>query len=142
VGFSSIFWNTAWTSGQAPHTLGILCNPEHPALASFPGEYHSNWQWWDAMHHGQAIILNNFENKIEPIVRIIDDWFENRSLGLIFEAKVGEGKIIVSGADILSDQEIRLEAKQLHYSLLNYMSSSQFQPAEKISINELERMVK
>jgi len=94
------------------------------------------------MHHGQAIILNNFENKIEPLVRIIDDWFENRSLGLIIEAQVGEGKIIVSGADLLTGFEDRLEAKQLLNSLLNYMSSSQFQPAEKISINELERMVK
>ncbi|RLD69626.1 MAG: hypothetical protein DRI98_10070 [Bacteroidetes bacterium] len=94
------------------------------------------------MHHGQAIILNNFENKIEPLVRIIDDWFENRSLGLIFEAQVGEGKIIVSGADLLTGFEDRLEAKQLLNSLLNYMSSSQFQPAENISINELERMVK
>jgi len=141
LGFSSIFWNTAWTRGQAPHTLGILCNPEHPALASFPTEYHSNWQWWDAMYHGQAIILNGFENKIEPIVRVIDDWFENRSLGLIFEAQVGEGKIIVSGADLLSDLENRLEAKQLLYSLRSYMSSAQFEPTSEISINELENLI-
>ncbi len=142
VGFSSIFWNTAWTNGQAPHTLGILCDPEHPALAGFPSEYHSNWQWWDAMHHGQAIILNGFENKIEPLVRIIDDWFENRSLGLIFEAQVGDGQIIVSGADILSDIENRLEAKQLLFSLLNYMSSSQFQPKSEISIDELHSLTR
>ncbi|MCB0753765.1 MAG: beta-galactosidase, partial [Ignavibacteriae bacterium] len=31
VGFSSIFWNTAWTKGQKPHTLGILCDPKHEA---------------------------------------------------------------------------------------------------------------
>jgi hypothetical protein len=142
VGFSSIFWNTAWTGGQAPHTLGILCNPEHPALAGFPTEYHSNWQWWDAMHHGQAIILNKFENKIDPIVRIIDDWFENRSLGLIFEAKVGEGKIVVSGADLLSDLNNRLEAKQLLYSLLHYMTSPGFQPSSEISMDELESLTK
>lgn len=142
VGFSSIFWNTAWTNGQAPHTLGILCNPEHAALAAFPTEYHSNWQWWDAMHHGQAIILNGFENKIEPIVRVIDDWFENRSLGLIFEARVGDGKIIVSGVDILSDLENRLEAKQLLYSLENYMASHQFEPASKISLDELTKLTK
>ena len=36
IGFSSIFWNTAWTAKQAPHTLGILCNPAHPALSEFP----------------------------------------------------------------------------------------------------------
>ena len=92
------------------------------------------------MHHGQAIILNGFENSLEPIVRIIDDWFENRSLGLIFEAQVGEGKIIVSGADLLTDLENRLEAKQLLYSLKNYMTSSQFQPRAEISMDELERL--
>lgn len=140
VGFSSIFWNTAWTRGQAPHTLGILCNPDHPALTAFPTEYHSNWQWWDAMHHGQAINLNKFENKITPIVRVIDDWFENRSLGLVFEAKIGDGKIIISGTDLLSDLETRLEAKQLLVSLKNYMSSSAFLPEMEISIDELKTM--
>jgi hypothetical protein len=44
VGYSSKFWNTAWTGRQAPHTLGILCNPKHPALKEFPTEYYSNWQ--------------------------------------------------------------------------------------------------
>src|SRR5699024_4950229 len=47
IGFSSIFWNTAWTGGQAPQTLGILCDPNHPALQSFPTSFHSDWQWWD-----------------------------------------------------------------------------------------------
>lgn len=60
IGFSSIFWNTSWTNGQKPHTLGILTNPEHPALAEFPTEYHSNWQWWDAMSHSNAIVLDDF----------------------------------------------------------------------------------
>ncbi|MDP3431578.1 MAG: glycoside hydrolase family 2 TIM barrel-domain containing protein, partial [Bacteroidota bacterium] len=55
IGFSSIFWNTAWTKGQAPHTLGVLVDPNHPALADFPTEYHSNYQWWDAMSHSGAI---------------------------------------------------------------------------------------
>ena len=41
LGFSSIFWNTAWTRRQPPHTLGILCDPKHPALAGFPTESHA-----------------------------------------------------------------------------------------------------
>src|SRR5258708_34810670 len=64
VGFSSIFWNTAWTGGQAPHTLGILCNPKHPALREFPTEYFSNWQWWDAMSHSDVIILDSVSKKL------------------------------------------------------------------------------
>ena len=117
VGFSSIFWNTAWTNGQAPHTLGILCNPHHPALSEFPTEYYSNYQWWDAMSHSNAIRLDSVSDKLQPIVRVIDDWFTARPLGLIFECKVGKGKLVVSGIDLLSDHTKRLEAKQLLYSL-------------------------
>jgi hypothetical protein len=97
VGFSSIFWNTAWTKKQAPHTLGILCNPSHPLFKEFPTEYHSNWQWWDIIYNSQAIILNDQLREINPLIRVIDDWFENRNLGLLFEAKIGKGKIVVSG---------------------------------------------
>jgi hypothetical protein len=36
LGFSPIFWNTAWTHRQPPHTLGILCDPKHPRLPISP----------------------------------------------------------------------------------------------------------
>ncbi|WP_167607663.1 sugar-binding domain-containing protein [Maribellus sediminis] len=140
VGFSSIFWNTAWTNGQQPHTLGILCNPEHPALADFPTEYHSNWQWWDAMSHSNAISLEDFEIKPEPIVRIIDDWVTNRNLALIFEAKVGKGKLVMAGVDLQSDLETRPEARQLLYSLKSYMSGEKFDPQTELPLNEIESL--
>ena len=101
IGFSSIFWNTAWTNGTEPHTLGILCNPDHPALTAFPTEYHSNWQWWDAMSHSNAVILDDFSPELKPIVQVIDDWVSNRKLALLFEVKVGSGKLLVSGVDLL-----------------------------------------
>ncbi|MBW6537746.1 MAG: beta-glucuronidase, partial [Mariniphaga sp.] len=140
VGFSSIFWNTAWTDNQKPHTLGILCNPNHPALAEFPTEYHSNWQWWDAMSHADAIQLDSFSVELKPIVRIIDDWVTNRRLALIFEAKVGEGSILVSGTDLVNNLETRTEARQLKNSLVNYMSSAGFNPKVNLEINELQKI--
>jgi hypothetical protein len=138
VGFSSIFWNTAWTNGQKPHTLGILCDPQNPALSDFPTEYHSNWQWWDAMSHSNAISLEHFENKPEPIVRIIDDWVTNRNLALIFEAKVGNGKLVLTGVDLQSDIDTRPEARQLLYSLKNYMSGEKFDPQNRIYEKEIQ----
>lgn len=116
VGFSSIFWNTSWTKKQKPHTLGILCNPAHPAFNAFPTEYHSNWQWWDAMSNSNAIILDQFNPELRPIVRIIDDWFENRRTALIFEVKVGKGKLLVSGIDLHFNLNKRIEAQNLLYS--------------------------
>ncbi|MFZ5518630.1 MAG: sugar-binding domain-containing protein [Candidatus Zhuqueibacterota bacterium] len=140
IGFSSIFWNTAWTSGQEPHTLGILCTPEHPALAKFPTEYHSNWQWWDAMSHSNAIILDEFTPELQPIVRVIDDWFQNRRLALIFEVKIGAGKLLISGIDLLSEQEHRPEARQLLHSLSHYMSGDQFNPKVNVSLKEVHEL--
>ncbi len=139
IGFSSIFWNTSYTSGQAPNTLGILCNPNHPALASFPTDYHSNWQWWDAMSHSNAIRLDAVSKNIKPIVRVVDDWYTANSLGLIFECKVGKGKLLVSGIDLLSDNQNRPEAIQLLYSLKKYMAGGGFNPDMEI---EIEKIIK
>ena len=133
IGFSSIFWNTSWTNGQKPHTLGILCDPDHPALENFPTEYHSDWQWWDAMSHSNAIILDDFDPSLKPIVRVVDDWFENRRLALLFEVKIGEGKLLISGIDLHTNLEERIEARQLLYSLKKYMSGDQFQPKNELS---------
>jgi hypothetical protein len=140
VGFSSIFWNTAWTLKQPPHTLGILCNPSHPVFKYFPTEYYSNFQWWDAMSHSSAIFLKELNN-IKPIVRVIDDWFTNRPLGLIMEAKAGKGKIIITGIDLLTDAERRPEAKQLTYSILKYMRSSEFNPADEVIIQNIRELI-
>ena len=140
IGFSSIFWNTAWTRGQAPHTLGILCNPKHPALADFPTEYYSNWQWWDAMSHSGAINLSNFPSDIQPIVRVIDDWFTNRPLGLIFEARAGKGKIMVSGIDLTTEMDKRPEAQQLLFSLKKYITSNRFNPGKSVSSEAIQKL--
>ncbi|WP_088323812.1 glycoside hydrolase family 2 protein [Polaribacter tangerinus] len=141
IGFSSIFWNTSWTKEQKPHTLGILCDPKHPALAHFPTEYHSNWQWWDAMSHSNAIIFDEIP-EINPIVRVIDDWFKNRKTALLFEAKVGKGKLLFSGIDLHTNLEERLEAKQLLYSLENYVSSDAFNPKIDLKEKQLKQMLK
>jgi hypothetical protein len=140
IGFSSIFWNTAWTGGQPPHTLGILCDPKHPALTDFPTEFHSNWQWWDAMSHSGAINISSLPSEIKPIVRVIDDWFTNRPLALIFEVRVGKGKLLVSGIDLETDLEKRPEARQLKYSLKKYMTGSHFNPNVELDLEAIKNL--
>lgn len=140
VGFSSIFWNTSWTNGQAPHTLGILCNPAHPALTEFPSDYYSNYQWWDAMSHSGAIHIGKLSKAIQPVVRVIDDWFTNRSLALLFEVRVGAGKLLVSAIDFHQNMENRQAARQLLFSLEKYMSGSSFNPATDLDAAAIQRL--
>ena len=142
AGFSSIFWNTLWTNNQAPHTLGILCNPKHPALSLFPADFHSNYQWQYAMSHCNALPLHKLGENIQPIVRIIDDWFTARSLGMIVELKVGEGKLLICSADLNTSDKNRPEARQLKNSLLNYMESDAFNPGQTSTIANIQSIFK
>jgi hypothetical protein len=141
IGFSSIFWNTAWTNNQAPHTLGILCDPEHLMFREFPTEFHSNWQWWDPVTHSQAMIINGFPADLKPIVQPIDTWFENRRLALVFEGKVDKGKLMVCSIDLKEISDERLESKQLLRSVLNYMNSENFNPKTEIDINQVRNLL-
>lgn len=141
IGFSSIFWNTAWTEGQAPHTLGILCDPSHPALAKFPTEYYSDYQWWDAMSHSGAIEYTKVASRAMPIVRVIDDWFTNRPLALLFEVKVGNGKLLVSGVDFWDDMDNRLAGRQLLRSIIDYMRGDRFNPVIKADVDSLRTLI-
>ncbi len=140
AGFTSIFWNTAWTSRQAPHTLGILCDPAHPALTDFPTEYHSNWQWWDLVTKSQTMILNDLPVELRPIVQVIDDWSTNRRLGLIFEAEVAGGRLLVCSIDLRSNLEGRPVAQQMLHSLLRYIDSDEFRPAARVGIEVIEKL--
>jgi len=127
MGFSSIFWNTVWTNWQAPHTLGILCNPEHPALRLFPTEYHTNWQWWELIHGASPFLLTEHHD-LKPIVQVIDDWVTARKLALVFEARVGSGALFACSCDLTNDLDNRPVAREMRRSLLAYMASDQFSP--------------
>ena len=89
------------------------------ALAEFPTDYYTNWQWWELLQYSKPVIMTPFG--VKPIVRVIDDWALCRDLGLVFEMKVGKGKVLVCAIDILNDLESRPVARQLKYSLLEYM---------------------
>lgn len=139
-GFTTIFWNTQFTARQQPHTLGILCDPNHPALAKFPTDFHSNWQWWDIVTKSQIMILNDFLPEFRPIIQVIDDWNTNRRLALVFEARVAGGKLLVCSIDLRSDLDKRPVARQLLHSLLAYVNSKVFNPKMPCNIALLEKL--
>ena len=139
LGFSSIFWNTAWTGRQPPHTLGILCDPKNPALADFPAEYHSNWQWWYLVSQGGAMILDDLPPQLRPTVQVIDDWVTNRKLALIFEARVGFGKLMVCSIDLRHDDNP--VSRQMLHSLLRYISGPHFNPSIAVSAEQIKSLM-
>jgi hypothetical protein len=130
--FNPVFWNTSWFKMRPPHTLGILCNPGHPAFINFPTEFCSNLQWWEILNRQQVMNLELFPPQFKPLIQPIDTWFLNRRLAVLFEAKVGKGKLMVCSADLRNNLNERPAARQLLYSLTKYMLSDKFNPKYKV----------
>lgn len=126
--FTPVFWNTSWFKMRPPHTTGILVNPKHPLFRHFPTEYHSNLQWWELLNRAQVMQFTGFPEAFQPTIQSIDTWFISRKIGMLFEANVLNGKVIMTTMDITTDPDQRIVARQMHKAILHYMNSDQFRP--------------
>ena len=138
--FVPAFWNTSWFKMRPPHTTGVLINNFHPVFRNFPTDSYSNLQWWELVNRAQVMEIADFPETVQPMVQPIDTWFINRRLAMLFEAKVGNGKMIVCSADIQSDLNNRFVARQLRYSILKYMNSNLFLPENELTLSAIENL--
>ena len=136
--FLPVFWSPVHFPKQAG-TMGLLCDPRHPALASFPTDMHSDWQWWNLVKRSRVMVLDSIA-QVSPIVESVDNFVNNRRLAQIFETRIGKGCLIFSSIDLLTDSPLP-ELRQMQYSLLKYMQSSEFHPVTTITENELRSLL-
>ena len=126
--FMSDFW--CWTMfHNKPGTLGLLIDKDHPALTGFPTAAHSDWQWFHLAQASQPLVLDSLPRELRPIIRTIDNFERCHRLGLLFEAQVGPGRLLVCGIDLPALAEKHPEARQLLASLTAYAASDRFRPA-------------
>lgn len=135
--FTPVFWNTSWFKMRPPHTTGILVDNAHPIFDLFPTDYHSDLQWWELVNRAQVMQFTDFPTDFQPLVQSIDTWFVSRKIGMLFEAKVGKGKLVMTTMDITNNLEKRIVARQMRESILSYMQSDKFAPAWDININNV-----
>jgi hypothetical protein len=123
----------------APGTLGILCDPGHPSLAGFPTEFHGNWQWWHLVKNSRPVILDETPPSYRPGLQVIDNFERNHKLGLIFETRLGKGRLLICAIDLLRLQD-KPEARQMLRSLLQYAGSEAFAPRAELPVELLKKL--
>ena len=138
--FTPVFWNTSWFKMRPPHTTGIFLNDYHPLFRDFPTEYHSNLQWWELLNKAQVMQFTHFPAEFQPTIQSIDTWFISRKIGMLFEANVLNGKLIMTSMDITSQPEKRIVARQMHKAILDYMNSDAFRPNTRISPEQIQTL--
>ncbi|MDB5949802.1 MAG: glycoside hydrolase, partial [Massilia sp.] len=135
-----VFWNRLMNPAWG-RMLGLWVDHRHPALAGFPSESFNDWQWTELVNGARAVNLDKLPRGLEPIVQPIDDWNRNFKLGMLFEAKVGAGRLMVSSADLDSDLGRRVVARQLRKSVLDYMAGDRFNPQVAVTAENFREVL-
>lgn len=133
--FSTDFWSVGTFSKQSGF-MGCMVEPQHPVFAQFPTEFHSNWQWWP-MCRGRAMVLKQGQ---DSLVTGLDCYARMRNMGLLLEARVGSGRLMLSSMGLLENKEYP-EVKALLRSIYAYMASADFSPIQEMDAAELCTLV-
>jgi len=136
------FWTEFWSRGQSVGSMGIYCDPEHPALAQFPTRSHSDWQWYELLTDSYVMIINDLPFEFEPVVHMIDFFKTSYRLSLVMEAKVGNGRLLISTLNLGNESGRTISQKQMLKSLLEYAGSDDFKPSHSLSLEQLEVLLK
>ena len=136
--FVPVFWSPVHFPNQAG-TMGVLCNPAHPALADFPTDMHTDWQWWDLNINSTTLVVDSLQGGA-PVVEMVDNFVHNRRLASLYEGSVGEGKLMLATFDLQTALDKRPVARQMLYSILNYMNSEEFAPTPVEGLDKIKGM--
>lgn len=139
--YPTVFWSPVHFPDPSG-TMGLLIDRESKAFAGFPTETYTSWQWWDMVKNSKSMVLDELPVQINPLVRVIDNFFKNRSMATLIEAKVGKGRLILCAMDIHTGLEKRPAARQLRQSLLQYAGSEAFKPGKELSYENLKSLFK
>lgn len=125
--FTPVFWNTSWFKMRPPHTTGLYIEKSHPLFREFPTDYHSDLQWWELVNRKQVMQFTEFPAEFRPVVQSIDTWFLSRKIGMLFEANVGGGRLLMTTMPLTADPRYPV-ATQMRKAVIDYMSSEDFRP--------------
>lgn len=130
------FWNHLWSSRFSSHTHGLLIQHEHPIFRHFPTAYHSDLQWWELINRTYPMWMEDLP-QVRPLVQSIDNAYSCRRLGMLFEVRVGAGRLVVTNIDLNNNLGQRRVARQLYSSILQYMKSDDFHPKDEVNFNQI-----
>ncbi len=134
-----VFWNRQMNPAWG-RMLGLAFD-KGGGLGWFPTQPYFDWRWASLITNVRAINLDNLPSKLAPVVSAIDDWNRNYKLGVIFEGAMGDGKLLVSAIDISKENDANPVARQLRYSVLDYMSTDCFQPNVPVTDAEMRSLL-
>ena len=117
---------------------GAYIQREHPLFRhGFPTDEWANLNWWELLNKAQVMNLMELPRNYQSPIQPIDTWHVSRKLGMLIEARVGKGRLLMTTMDISRNLDSRPVARQMRNAILSYMQSSDFRPAIELDIETI-----
>jgi len=127
---------SSWDGGGPS---GTILDTKHPALRSFPSDAWCDLQFYSLIQGSRSVHLNMLPTRIDPIIRCIDRPTRLADRAYLFEACVGQGKLLVSGLNFHRSLTGKDPAGiYLLDQLIHYAMGSEFKPAVALPADALK----
>lgn len=148
VGFyCADFWNypmfraISESMGKEPPvgTMGLCIQASHPVAKAMFSDDYTTPQWYEIITNACCAILDDFPDDYRPILQMIDNVERNHRLGILFEANVSGGKLLVCTSKIHQHLE-DIAVNRFAHALLDYAASDEFAPQIRIAPDVLAKI--
>ena len=111
---------------------------DHPLLDALPHDGFCGWQFREMINGGCSAVLDHPDVPYEPIIESATSYKNARPEALMFEYRVGEGRLLVSTLDLKADDP---GACWLKERLIDYASGELFEPDIALSLSALSALL-
>ena len=130
-----------WQMSLAGRTNGHLATviADHPIMADFPHDGYCGRQFETMLTESRSALLDLPELPHDPIIDIASSYKNAHREGMLFEYKVGNGKLLVC---TLRLSDVDPAAQWLKNRILTYAASAEFAPAQTLTDQQFATLCK
>jgi len=127
---------TSFQLSVAGRTNGHLATAikDHILMEDFPHDGYCGWQFREMMNGGKAVVLDLPRTPYAPIIEIASSYKNAQREAMLFEYKVGSGKLLVCTLNLRENDP---GACWLKSRIVSYVMSEDFEPTEGLNFAEL-----
>ena len=92
------------------------------------------------VRYSLPMVLDHTPALFRPVVQMIPDWNNNRKIGLIIEARVGKGKLLMTSIDLEGIREKSPVAPQMLHRLERYVAGEGFAPTAELTPEMIDKL--
>lgn len=119
-------------AGRTNGHLATVVN-DHILMEEFPHDGYCGWQFREMMNGGKAVVLDVPKVPFAPIIEIATSYKNAKKEALLFEYRVGRGKLLVCSLNLREEDP---GASWLKSQLISYVASEEFKPMVELNYGE------